>query len=166
MIRRACDVSYTKSAEAVGLTAQTTSNVLKELKTAESKKYPIPSQKRRAETIFVCADKDHIAVREKGIQQQYLVYVYDGMEGANDRRKLQNIRYFTQKQTGTSEDLWLEVTRYIYDVYDLDCLDKVYIMGDGARWIKRGVEWLPKAVFVLGKWHMVKYCKSTIFYAK
>ena len=160
LVGRVCDVSYAKSAEVVGLTAQTTSNVLKELKAAELKKYLIPNQKRRAETIFVCADEDHIAVREKGIQQQYLIYVYDGIEEMNDRRKLQNIHYFTQEQKGSSEDLWLEVTQYIYDVYDLDCLKKVYIMGDGARWIKQGVEWLPKAVFVLDKWHMVKYISS------
>lgn len=157
LIERACDVSYAKSAEAVGMTAQTTNNVLKELKEAELKKYSVPEQKRRAENIFVCADEDHIAVREKGIQQQYLVYVYDGIEEVNDRRKLQNIHYFTQKQKGISEDLWLEVTKYIYDVYDIDCLKKIYIMGDGARWIKQGLAWLPKSVFVLDKWHMVKY---------
>ena len=157
LILRACDVSYAKSAEAVGMTAQTTSNVLKEIKETELKRYPIPEQKHRAETIFICADEDHIAVREKGIQQQYLVYVYDGIEEVNDRRKLQNIHYFTQKQKGSSEDLWLEVTKYVYDVYDIACLKKVYIMGDGARWIKQGLGWLPKSVFVLDKWHMTKY---------
>lgn len=157
LILRACDLSYAKSAEAVGITAQTTSNVLKEIKESELKQYPIPEQKRRAENIFICADEDHIAVREKGIQQQYLVYVYDGMEEVNDRRKLQNIHYFTQKQKGISEDLWLEVTKYIYDIYDIDCLKKIYIMGDGARWIKQGLGWLPKSVFVLDKWHMTKY---------
>ena len=157
LIRLACDVSYAKSAEAVGMTAQTTSNVLKELKETELKQYPIPEQKRRAENIFICADEDHIAVREKGNQQQYLVYVYDGIEEVNDRRRLQNTHYFTQKQKGISEELWLEVTKYIYDVYDIDCLEKLYIMGDGARWIKQGLEWLPKSVFVLDKWHMTKY---------
>ena len=157
VVMRACDLSYAKSAEVVGMTAQTTSNLLKGIRETELKQYQIPEQKRRAETIFICADEDHIAVREKGSQQQYLVYVYDGIEEVNDRRKLQNVHYFTQKQRGSSEDLWLEVTEYVYDVYDIDCIKKIFIMGDGARWIKQGLGWLPKSVFVLDKWHMTKY---------
>ena len=157
LITRVCDVSYAKSAEVVGMTAQTTSNVLKKLKETELKQYQIPNQKRRIENIFICADEDHLAVREKGSQQQYLVYVYDGIEEIGERRVLKNIHYFTQKQKGSSEDLWLEVTEYIYDVYDVDCLKKIYIMGDGARWIKQGLGWLPKSIFVLDKWHMTKY---------
>ena len=150
LVLRSCEVSYAKSGEAVGVTAQTTSNVLKELREEELKQYPIPEQKHRAENIFVCADEDHIAIREKGNQQQYLVYVYDGIEETDSRRKLQNVHYFTQKQKGSSEDLWLEVAQYIYDVYDIDCLETIYIMGDGARWIKQGLVWLPKSIFVLG----------------
>ena len=157
LVLRSCEVSYAKSGEAVGVTAQTTSNVLKELREEELKQYPIPEQKHRAENIFVCADEDHIAIREKGNQQQYLVYVYDGIEETDSRRKLQNVHYFTQKQKGSSEDLWLEVAQYIYDVYDIDCLETIYIMGDGARWIKQGLVWLPKSIFVLDKWHMTKY---------
>ena len=78
------------------------------------------------------------------------VYVYDGIEETDSRRKLQNVHYFTQKQKGSSEDLWLEVAQYIYDVYDIDCLETIYIMGDGAGWIKQGLVWLPKSIFVLG----------------
>ena len=72
LVLRSCEVSYAKSGEAVGVTAQTTSNVLKELREEELKQYPIPEQKHRAENIFVCADEDHIAIREKGNQQQYM----------------------------------------------------------------------------------------------
>lgn len=160
LVMRVCEVSYAKSADVAGLTAQTTSNVLKQLKEEELKQYPVPEHKYRTETIFVCADEDHIAIREKGSQQQYLVYVYDGIAGESSRHTLQNVRYFTQKQKGSSEELWLEVAQYIYDVYDIDCLKTIYIMGDGAAWIKQGVAWLPKAVFVLDKWHMTKYISS------
>ncbi len=76
------------------------------------------------------------------------MYVYDGIEETDSRRKLQNVHYFTQKQKGSSEDLWLEVAQYIYDVYDIDCLETIYIMGDGAGWIKQGLVWLPKSIFV------------------
>ena len=67
LVLRSCEVSYAKSGEAVGVTAQTTSNVLKELREEELKQYPIPEQKHRAENIFVCADEDDIAIREKAI---------------------------------------------------------------------------------------------------
>ena len=39
-------------------------------------------------------------------------------------------------------------------------MDKVYICGDGAKWIKEGVNWIPKSVFVLDYFHLSKYIKK------
>ena len=38
------------------------------------------------------------------------------------------------------EDLWLEVQQYIYDNYDTEYLENVYIAGDGAPWIVSGCQ--------------------------
>ncbi|VDN47575.1 conserved protein of unknown function [Petrocella atlantisensis] len=54
-----------------------------------------------------------------------------------------------------SEDLWEEVLEYIDVVYDEDYLEHIYIMGDGASWIKSGVDVLgAKCHFVLDKFHL------------
>ncbi len=38
---------------------------------------------------------------------------------------------------------------YIENNYDTDYLERVYISGDGANWIKTGLEWFIKSVYVL-----------------
>ena len=55
------------------------------------------------------------------------------------------------------EDLWLEVQQYIYDNYDTEYLENVYIAGDGAPWIVAGCRVLEKSKFVLDKYNLGKY---------
>ena len=55
------------------------------------------------------------------------------------------------------EDLWLEVQQYIYDNYDTEYLENVYIAGDEAPWIVAGCRVLEKSKFVLDKYHLGKY---------
>ena len=38
-----------------------------------------------------------------------------------------------------------EVLTYIENNYDTEYLEKVYLSGDGASWIKTGLEWIPRA---------------------
>ena len=44
--------------------------------------------------------------------------------------------------------------------YNIDTVDNIYISGDGAKWIKEGVNWIPKSVFVLDYFHLSKYIKT------
>lgn len=57
---------------------------------------------------------------------------------------------------GRTSELWKEVDRYIREHYD-DTLEKIYLHGDGASWIRSGTSYLPKAVFVLDSFHLHKY---------
>ena len=36
-------------------------------------------------------------------------------------------------------------------------VEKVYICGDGATWIKEGLNWIEKSEFVLDRFHLLKY---------
>ena len=55
----------------------------------------------------------------------------------------------------TGEEIWLDVLEYIDAVYEEEYLEKIYIMGDGASWIKTGVDVLgAKCSFVLDKFHL------------
>lgn len=77
-----------------------------------------------------------------------LIYVYDDKAEVNKgRTKLENIRYFTGEMH--PEDLWMEVATYIDEAYDLDLVEKIYIAGDGARWIKTGTEIIKDSKYVL-----------------
>ena len=84
--------------------------------------------------------------------------VRDGAEGCK-RHKLVGKKYFGGLYEGSerNEDLWLEVQQYIYDNYDTEYLENVYIAGDGAPWIVAGCRVLEKSKFVLDKYHLGKY---------
>lgn len=45
---------------------------------------------------------------------------------------------------------------YIENNYDTEYLERVYISPDGANWIKTGLEWIIKSVYVLDEFHMKK----------
>ena len=53
--------------------------------------------------------------------------------------------------------LWAEVLDYLDEAYDLDAVDRIYINGDGAAWIRTGEKIIPKSKFALDKYHMHKY---------
>lgn len=40
--------------------------------------------------------------------------------------------------------------------YDVDNIERIYLYGDGALWIKEDLNWLPKAKMVLDKYHLRK----------
>ena len=58
--------------------------------------------------------------------------------------------------------LWQEVQDYISANYDLDVLERVYVAGDGAPWIRTGAEVLLNGRFVLDRFHMMKYLNQSV----
>lgn len=43
--------------------------------------------------------------------------------------------------------MWNEVNDFIEATYNIDELERVYISGDEAAWIKAGTRYLPHALF-------------------
>ena len=129
-------------------------------------------EKTALKVLFIEADEDHVAQQgKKGKEQDgkkkrnilmpKLVYVHEGIgyeKSTKKRRVLKNLRYFGGLYKG--EDLWLEVSQYIDEVYDVEKVETIYISGDGASWIKQGLNWIPKSKFVLDNYHLHKYVKT------
>ena len=63
------------------------------------------------------------------------MYVHEGAKRNGKRCELQNVHYFASTSTDT-ESLWTEVLEYIDQTYELDQIERIYIAGDGAGWIK------------------------------
>ena len=59
----------------------------------------------------------------------------------------------------STDDLWEQVLTRIVEQYDLEDT-QVYLHGDGASWIQKGLEWIPGAIFVLDKYHKNKAIKE------
>lgn len=127
-------------------------------------------EKKQVKTLYIDADEDHVALQyleKKGDTKSALkhtfmpklVYVYEGMRAEGDRHELVGVRYFGGGCEGTegTQQLWKEVWDYIAGAYDEEVLERIYVNGDGAEWIKTGAKMHAKAKFVLDRYHMHKY---------
>jgi hypothetical protein len=56
----------------------------------------------------------------------------------------------------------MEVADYIYSKYDIESINRIFISGNGAPWIRSGTEYLPRAVYVLDRFHQNEYIKQAV----
>lgn len=119
-------------------------------------------KKKKCQFLFIEADEDHVPA-QKGGKRRYLaklVYIHEGKEEVGKgRMKLKHPHYFAGLYPD-SEDLWFEVLDYLDEHYDLEATEKIFISGDGASWIKKGLEIIPESVFVLDRFHLEKYLQE------
>lgn len=159
-LEEATDSSYSKTGKKVILTEelskQTIMNMIKDVDEIKYKPNP-QKEKKRVKILYIEADEDHVSLQSGGIAMPRLVYVHEGIEKVGkSRNKLKSTRYFGGIYQD-SEDLWLEVAQYIDDTYDIENVEKIYLAGDGASWIKQGLGWIVNSKFVLDKYHLKKY---------
>jgi len=142
-------------------------------------------EKKKLKYLHIVADEDHVSAQfweskgdlkknaagqKNNTIQAKLICLYEdvtnesGEKSKNPRYALTGKRYFSGVRTGAAENekLWQEVAEYIYATYDADMLERIYIAGDGAAWIKTGIEVLEKSVFVLDKFHMMRYVNTSV----
>ena len=92
-----------------------------------------------------------------GLIETKLVYVHEGRKKVSKNRyKLLNVRYFSGVYAN-SDELWVEVLDYIDKAYDMDAIEKIYLSGDGAPWIKNGLGWIKGSIYVMDRYHLSKY---------
>lgn len=89
-----------------------------------------------------------------------LVSIYEGLEKVGARNRCKNV--FHISPYGQDPDtLWEEVLTRIEQRYDLTHT-KIYLHGDGAAWIAKGLEWLPNTTFVLDPYHKNKAIRQLL----
>ncbi|MGI6574815.1 MAG: ISLre2 family transposase [bacterium] len=161
LIEEAVYMPYSKSgekaSEAVTLTSQTVMNSIRELGSVDNDAVEIKQDKRNVKVLYIEADEDHVALQDGGFIEPKLVYVHEGRkEVSKNRYKLLNVRYFSGVYAN-SDELWVEVLDYIDKAYDMDAIEKIYLSGDGAPWIKKGLGWIKGSIYVMDRYHLSKY---------
>ena len=166
MLEEALETSYRKGGEQAviaedELSKQTVMNYISRygFEFPESKDEP---EQRKARIIYIEADEDHVSLQDGGTAMPRLVYVHEGSvnENAKSKRKhLKNAKYFDSLGE-SSTGLWERVLDYIYSRYDYESIDRIYISGDGASWIKAGTGIIDKSRFVLDRYHLRKYLRQ------
>lgn len=169
-IEEAIDSSYRKAGEKASyvdtLSKQSVMNKVHQIEVCEA---PIKEQcKKELRVLYIEADEDHVALQTKArkgenekrrtISMPKLIYVHEGVDGEKSTKKrtvLKNVRYFGGDVA--TEDLWLQVSKYIDKQYKEEAIETIYISGDGASWIRQGLQWINKSRFVLDNHHLNKY---------
>lgn len=187
VIEEAIESSYSKGGKRASLTDNVSKQTTKNLIHDTVVEMPIKEakEKKKIKHLHIVADEDHVSKqfnKEKGDLPRdvrgntintmipKLICLYEdvinesGNKSKNPRYKLIGKRYFggIYSGNGANEELWLQVAEYIDTVYDTEYLERVYIAGDGASWIKTGCEYIPKSKFVLDKYHMMKYVNASV----
>ena len=169
LVAAAVNVPYALAGtqQEVPVTRQTVMNVLrKAASNAPAVKVEESPTKRSVETLYIEADEDHVSLQNtdrKGCRNSFqvpIIYVHEGASEENGHRGLQKTFYFTGLED--PEELWLNVWDYIDANYEKQAIKQIFIGGDGAAWIKTGLETIPKSIFVLDRFHLGKYLTAAI----
>lgn len=172
VLKEAAESSYRKGGASASIKGDCISKeaVMNKLHRLE---FPVlkADEKKELKTLYIDADEDHVSLQyleHKGDIKKprtntvmpRIIYVYEGVDTDEEGRpRLINTKYFGGVYDGqdATSKLWTEVLDYLNDAYDMDAVDRIYINGDGANWIRTGEKIIPKSKFALDKYHMHKY---------
>ncbi|OFU49906.1 hypothetical protein HMPREF3116_06735 [Aerococcus sp. HMSC10H05] len=161
IIENAKDMSYQQAIDKIENISihskQTTYNLVHKL-SRESIELPLEEtiEKRTPQYLYIEADEDHVAMQDSSNKQMKLVYVQTGFnhEKSTDKRHVLNIERCFTGWYPNNDELWLEVSAFIEETYDTQNIKQIFLSGDGASWIKSGVDYLPaNTTFVLDPFH-------------
>jgi hypothetical protein len=155
LIEHASESSYQESTRHVTGGAISRQTVMKRLHSLQGLKVKEPASKRDVKVLYVNADEDHAALQSGRNTIVPLISIHEGIKKEGQRGHCIN-PHFISSHGKMNEQLWLEAAEWIYNAYKVDSIERIYLHGDGAPWIKEGLNWLPKARAVLDSYHLNK----------
>lgn len=116
-----------------------------------------PTDLKIVEELIIEVDEDHVAMQDSTNKQMRLATLYTHKEAnGTNRVKLCNKHSFTTLHS--ADAFWQHIDTYCADHFEHT--PKVTIIGDGAAWIKQGLDYLPNSRFVLDLFHLNKYIRQ------
>ena len=110
--------------------------------------------------LHIFADEDHVPLQDGTNTIVTLVTVCAGKQPVSKGRN-ELIEPFHVQGYGMDKDtLWGYVYALCAEKYDMDIIGNVFIYGDGATWIKGGLDVFPSAVYSLDTFHFRKRMRS------
>lgn len=164
LINEATQTTYRKSGELainteIDLSKQTTMNYVAKYDFKFPEIVTGKEEKKKCKLLYIEADEDHVKLQNGKKAEPRLIYIHEGIKEKSigtKRKQLESPTFFASLGE-SSENFWDRVLTWIEHNYDYDVIDKIFISGDGAAWIKAGVKYITKSEFVLDKFHLHKY---------
>ena len=156
IIKHTTSMSYAEAVEASTpskLSRQTVKNLVHSLPTPPTT-LQTEIEAKSVETVYIEVDEDHVSLQTgKNINMKLATVYTDKVDVGSNRMELVEKHSFTGLET--PEEFWMQIDSYLAEAYV--GTPKVYIIGDGASWIKRGLDMLPNSEFILDRFHLFKY---------
>ena len=156
------DGSYSSASRIVTegiISRQTVMNAVRRCRAGEEK----VCEQRNVPVLHIDADEDHVSLQNGRTLIVPLVTVYEGVKNVGEGKKprRQCIKAFHHSACKAGEEFWDDIYEQIISRYDLTGT-RIYLHGDGAAWIRQGLEYLPNSTFVLDCYHKNK-AKKMLF---
>jgi hypothetical protein len=122
----------------------------------EEKKREEANGTRKVPVLFVEADGYWCSMQKgkKKSREMRMMVAHEGWEGRTPSSKEYELVHKTHYLDLDSKDFWEKASRHLYSRYDIDENVMVIINGDRASWIRKGVEYFPKAVYQVDRFHV------------
>ena len=156
IIKHTTSMSYANAVAAstpCQLSRQTVKNLVHSLPTPPTT-LQTEIEAKSAETVYIEVDEDHVSLQTgKNINMKLATVYTDKVDVGSNRIELVEKHSFAGLET--PKEFWMQIDSYLAEAYVGS--PKVYIIGDGAKWIKRGLDVLPNSEFILDRFHLFKY---------
>lgn len=155
----ATEHSYAQSSDIACNGALTRQTVMSKLRQVKEKKLEPESIREDVKIVHIQADEDHVAMQD-GRRDTIvkLAVIHEPVKSEGKRTYLPQ-RFCLTSYNEEPEDFWIRVGNEIIARYGDRKDYKVYIHGDGASWIKTGLDWVDNSKFVLDRYHLNKYMR-------
>lgn len=159
LVDNAAYVSYQRSAKVVTGGSISRQTVMKKIRKTKGLELIPGNTKKKVKVLHIVADEDHVAMQSGKNRQVPLVTVHEGIVPVSKgRNKCVNAKHFSDYGKPTKV-FWEEICAWLDAEYDFCVIERIYLHGDGAPWIKQGLDSLPDCRFVLDKYHIEKAIK-------
>ena len=158
LVEASCNMSYAKASEYVTGEQVSRQTVMNKIRSASPRREQV--KQRAVPELHIDADEDHVSLQDGKRTIVPLISVYEGIERQGKRGICKNVFHISEYGKSVSA-LWEQVSDEIDRRYDLSHT-KIYLHGDGAPWIKQGLDYLPNCEFVLDRYHKNKAIKQAL----
>lgn len=110
--------------------------------------------KHTPEVLYVMADEKYVPLQNEPTKSAFVRHgvIFEGRElvgNTQGRYALVNRWVYTDLKPV----FWKNMDEILHEKYDMEKVKRVYILGDGASWIKQGGHFITKSTFMLDKFH-------------
>ena len=157
----ATDCSYRKAAKKVSDGRVSGQAVLTLMKRVCENPVPVQEVRNHVQVIHIQCDEDHVALQQPHRRSIVkLAVIHEPVRHRGKRAYLPHRFALTSTPLESNEDFWLRIAQAIDERYGLRDDLQVYIHGDGAAWIKSGLDWIAGSRFVLDLFHLNSYVRK------